>query len=118
VTDIEDLTAELRAVRHMLGVVVERLEASERRANRQRMWTLMLALTVLVASGTGAYFVKDSRAERERICTAMRVGFDIYTDALVAASDKPDLTDAEQEARDEQVRDFRRRVLAGMAGCS
>ena len=123
-TDLDDVTTELRALRSMLGVVLDRLDEADRRGDeadrrvsRNRLWTLLLAVAVIGGSLTGAYFVQDSREERARICSAMRGGFAVYTDALVAASD-PAASPSEQKTRDQKERDFRAAVVAGLAGCS
>lgn len=123
-TDLDDVTTELRALRAMLGVVLERLDDADRRGDaadqrvaRNRLWTLLLSLAVLGGSLSGAWFMKDSSEERGRICDAMRGGFAVYTDALVAANPSEGLSPEERRVRDRRERAFRQSVAAGLAGC-
>lgn len=115
-TDLEDVTAELRAVRRMLAVVVERLDAADKRANRNRLWTFLLALSVMGASLTGAWFVQDSRHERDRICEAVRGS----AEALIAVTEKPadgePRTPEEQKRRDALVEQYRALIAKGCPG--
>ena len=113
------LTEELRRTTEMLAAVIIRLDEADQRANRHRLWTLLLALSVMAVTALGGFFVVDSRHERDRICEAVRGGFAQYTEALIAASERtPEpRTPEEQERRDEAIRDFRREIAARLETC-
>lgn len=62
------LTDELRATTSMLAVVVDRLDAADRRANRHRLWTGVIALCVLANAVLFAAFYADDQNDDESAC--------------------------------------------------
>lgn len=108
-TELQDLTRELQRVTVMLGQVLERLDAAEKRADKlhkmQRRLSVVTAAVVLI----GSAFLWDAYKERERMCDAMRDGFDQFTAAMVAA---------QEEAPDpQQVADFVSDLDRRLAAC-
>jgi hypothetical protein len=120
--EMTDLTAELRATKEMLHLLIERLDAAERRADRHRRWTRMQGLTIVAVVALGVVFFLDADDERDRICTAMRSGFDQYTEALIAVSatpqeGQPARTPEEEARREAQIELFRAETEARLAAC-
>lgn len=114
--DLAALTEELHRTTLMLGKVLRRLDAAEKRANRQSLLTRLLAGTLALSVVLNGAFFVYAMNERERICAAMRGGFDEFTDALVVAGDEQ-RTQAEQDARDKQEAEFRADVERRLADC-
>lgn len=62
------LTDELRATQVKLDLVLARLNAADKRANRHRVWTVVLALTVVVVVLLGGLFWRDQHEQRIVAC--------------------------------------------------
>ena len=111
--EMRALTEELHAVNVMLGLVVDRLDASDRRASRHRLGSWLLAVALLVTLGLGAFFVVDGRNEDRRICQAVRGS----AEALIAVTERPSdgepRTPEQQERRDRLVAEYRALVARG-----
>jgi hypothetical protein len=115
--DLKALTDEVRAVNGQLRIVAQRLEDAEKRASRQSSHTRWLAAALALSVVLNGAFFVYAMNERDRMCAAMRDGFDVYTDALVATGDRAERTEAEQAERDEQERSFRADVERRLAAC-
>lgn len=68
------LTDELRATNAMLATVADRLDAADRRANRHRLYTGVLALCVLANAVLFGLFWKDDRADDTSACLRANAG--------------------------------------------
>lgn len=64
------LTEELQATRAMLSMLVERLDAADRRARHHRFGTFVLALVVAAVSVLGVWFFVAERDDDHRACLA------------------------------------------------
>ena len=62
------LTEELRVTTVMLGKVVARLDEADRRANRHRLWTGVLALCVIANAVMFGLFYMDQRDQETAAC--------------------------------------------------
>lgn len=62
------LTEELQATRQMLGVVLTRLDTADKRANRHRFMTTILALCVFAVAALGGLYAIDQRDDERRAC--------------------------------------------------
>lgn len=62
------LTAELRTTTDMLGHVLERLDAADKRARRHRAGTWVLAATVIAISVLGVLFWQDQNQQAHHDC--------------------------------------------------
>lgn len=78
------LTEELRRTTEMLGTVLARLDAADRRANRHRAWTILLAVTVGAVSALGGLFWIDQQQEREAACLRANATKADIRDAIVS----------------------------------
>ena len=123
-TDMEDLTAELRAVRAMLGTVVSRLEDAERRSREitsglslQRRNSRLLSVVLLAVVLLGAAAYQNARGERDRICSTLRSGFQAYTVALIGAGEGEDRTPEQEEARARTIERFTSDLDRRLASC-
>lgn len=113
---MEELTSELRAVREMLGRVIERLDVADQRANRHTVFSALLALALLVSVSLGGWFLVDASNESGRICDAVRGS----AEALIAVTERPSdgepRTKEEQKRRDLLVADYRALIAKGCPG--
>lgn len=66
--ELTALTDELRVTTEMLGRVVARLDEADRRANRHRLWTGVLALCVLCNAVLFGLFWENQRDEETASC--------------------------------------------------
>lgn len=66
--ELIELTEELRATTKMLGKVTVRLDDADRRANRHRLWTGILALCVLANALLFGLFYRDDRSDDTTAC--------------------------------------------------
>jgi hypothetical protein len=62
------LTEELRATQVKLDQVLYRLDAADRRAHRHRLWTFVLAVTVIGTLVLGGLFWRDQTQQRIAAC--------------------------------------------------
>lgn len=62
------LTEELRVTTQMLGKVTARLDEADRRANRHRIWTGILALCVLANALLFGLFYRDDQSDDTSTC--------------------------------------------------
>jgi hypothetical protein len=66
------LTDELQATRQMLTMLVDRLDAADRRARRHRFGTFLLALCLVAVTALGVLFWNNQRTAADRSCTDRR----------------------------------------------
>ena len=104
------LTEELRITTAMLAKVTVRLDAADRRANRHRLWTGVLALCVLANAVLFGLFWKDDRNDDTASClraNATRADIReaiLETVRTVATSEDPDRLDAVLVKIDDSLR--------------
>lgn len=68
------LTEELRTTTAMLSVVVDRLDAADKRATRHRLWTGVLACCVLANAVLFGLFWIDDRNDEVTACLRANAG--------------------------------------------
>ena len=113
------LTDELRRTTDLLATVIVRLDEADHRANRHRLWTVLLAVSLIAVTVLGGFVTVNAQHERERICVAVRGGFSRYTEALIAASEgtAAQRTPEQEERRAGAIKDFRREIAARLETC-
>ena len=110
-TELVALTDELRVTTEMLGKVIARLDAADRRANRHRLWTGVLALCVLCnAVLFGLFYADDQNDDATGCLRANATRADIREAILEtvrtvsAGSENPERVDAVLMRIDESLR--------------
>lgn len=82
------LTDELRATQVKLDLVLDRLDAADTRANRHRLWTVVLALTVVVVVVLGGLFWRDQREQRITVCNRGNEAREDIREAIVGTIER------------------------------
>jgi hypothetical protein len=72
----------------MLATVVDRLDAADRRANRHRLWTAVLAVTVVLVLVLGGLFWRDQTQQRIAACERGNTNREDIREAIVGTIER------------------------------
>ena len=86
--ELIELTTELRATQVKLDQVLRRLDAADARANRHRLWTFVLAATVVFALVLGGLFWRDQTQQRIAACERGNDTREDIREAIVGTIDR------------------------------